>query len=199
MSDKLNQQLESASTGMGERPCLLVVDATLGFTDPESPLGAEFSSEVEEIAKLMQFADAKSWPCYLSSVVYRSETSASVFRMKIPALNILTPGSRWVEIDPRLPVLASHSVFEKCYASAFFGTELGDSLRSSGIDTVIVTGFTTSGCVRASAVDALQRDFKVLVVRDAVGDRNRSAHEANLFDLAAKYADVVDSHEVVQF
>ncbi len=194
----MNEQLESRSTGIGLRPFLLVVDATLGFTDPQSPLGAEFSSEVEVIAALMHFADSQSWPCYLSTVVYRSETSASVFRAKLPALNVLTADSRWVEIDPRLPVLPPHSVFEKCYASAFFGTELGDSLRLLDIDTVIVTGFTTSGCVRASAVDALQWDFKVVVVKDAVGDRSQTAHEANLFDLAAKYSDVVSSQEIMQ-
>jgi nicotinamidase-related amidase len=196
--NEVNAQLESISTGIGQTPCLLVVDATLGFTDPQSPLGSEFSSEIEVIARLMQFANSKSWPCYLSSVVYRSESSAGVFRTKLPALNALTPGSRWVEIDPRLTVLASHSVFEKCYASAFFGTELGDNLRLSGIDTVIVTGFTTSGCVRASAVDALQWDFRVVVVKDAVGDRNQAAHEANLFDLGAKYSDVVSSTEIMQ-
>ena len=194
----MNEQLESKSTGIGQRPCLLVVDATVGFTDPQSPLGAEFSREIEAIARLMHFADSKSWPCYLSSVVYRTETSASVFRTKLPALNVLTADSRWVEIDPRLPVLPIHSVFEKCYASAFFGTELGDNLRLSDIDTVIVTGFTTSGCVRASAVDALQWDFRVVVVKDAVGDRSQTAHEANLLDLAAKYSDVVDSQEIMR-
>jgi len=194
----VNEQLESKFTGIGQWPCLLVVDATLGFTDPNSPLGAEFSSEIEVIAGLMQFANLKSWPCYLSTVVYRTESSACVFRTKLPALNALTPGSRWVEIDPRLPVLESHSVFEKCYASAFFGTDLGDNLRSLDIDTVIVTGFTTSGCVRASAVDALQWDFRVVVVKDAVGDRSQAAHEANLFDLAAKYSDVVSSKEIMQ-
>jgi len=194
----VNEQLESKSTGIGQRPCLLVVDATLGFTDPQSPLGAEFSGEIEIIGGLMRFAESKSWPCYLSSVVYRSEASASVFRTKLPGLNILTADSRWVEIDPRLPVLPTHSVFEKCFASAFFGTDLGDSLRLLEIDTVIVTGFTTSGCVRASAVDALQWDFRVVVVKDAVGDRSQTAHDANLFDLAAKYSDVVDSQEIMQ-
>ena len=191
-------ELESRSTGIGQRPCLLVVDATKGFTDPASPLGADFSDEIEEIAGLMRYANSKSWPCFLSSVVYRSETSARIFREKLPALNVLTPESKWVEIDPRLPELKTNTVFEKCYASAFFGTDLGPSLKSLGVDTVIVTGFTTSGCVRASAVDALQCDFKVVVVKDAVGDRNEKAHEANLADLGLKYADVLSSHEILE-
>lgn len=194
----MSKELETRSTGIGHRPCLLVVDATKGFTDPASPLGAEFSNEIEQISRLMRYADSKSWPCYLSSVVYRSETSARVFREKLPALNILTPESKWVEIDPRLPRLEKDSVFEKCYASAFFGTDLASTLQSLSIDTVIIAGFTTSGCVRASAVDALQWDFKVVVVKDAVGDRNDKAHEANLFDLGAKYADVVSCHEILE-
>lgn len=194
----MSKELETRSTGIGHQPCLLVVDATKGFTDPASPLGAEFSNEIEQISRLMRYADSKSWPCYLSSVVYRSEASARVFREKLPALNILTPESEWVEIDPRLPRLGKDSVFEKCYASAFFGTDLASNLQSLSIDTVIIAGFTTSGCVRASAVDALQWDFKVVVVKDAVGDRNDKAHEANLFDLGAKYADVVSCHEILE-
>lgn len=191
-------QLESKSAGMGQRACLLVVDATLGFTDPASPLGSDYSAEIETIDKLMRYANSRSWPCYLSTVIYRTETEASVFRTKIPALNSLTPDSSWVEIDPRLPVFGTSVLIEKKSASMFFGTELGPCLRKQEIDTVIVTGFTTSGCVRASAVDALQWNFKVVVVSDAVGDRNHAAHEANLFDLGAKYADVVLSDEILR-
>ena len=190
--------LKSIETGMGDNPCLLVVDASLGFTDPSSPLGSEFSSEIDEIAKLMDHAHKRSWPCYLSTVVYRSDTEARVFREKLPALEILTPDSKWVAIDPRLPDSKANTVFEKTHASAFFGTELGSCLKKGGIDTVIVTGFTTSGCVRASAVDALQWDFRVAVVREAVGDRNMQAHEANLYDLKAKYADLVSTDEVLR-
>jgi nicotinamidase-related amidase len=111
-------------------------------------------------------------------------------------LNGLTPDSEWIAIDPSLPVLDNNVIIEKSYASAFFATDLGQCLKTLNVDTVIVTGFTTSGCVRASAVDALQWNFKVVVVQDAVGDRNDQAHEANLLDLGLKYADVVGSEEI---
>ena len=190
--------LQTIETGMGDNPCLLVVDASLGFTDPSSPLGSEFSSQIDAIAKLMKHAHEKSWPCYLTTVVYRSDDEARVFREKLPALEILTPDSKWVAIDPRLPDSEANTVVEKTHASAFFGTGLGPCLKKTGIDTVIVTGFTTSGCVRASAVDALQWDFRVAVVKEAVGDRNMQAHEANLYDLKAKYADLVSTDEVLR-
>ena len=192
----MSAQLQSQSTGIGKRPCLLVVDATRGFTDPSSPLGADYSSELAVIADLMRHAKIRSWPCYLSTVIYREEATASVFRTKLPALNGLTPDSEWIAIDPSLPVLDNNVIIEKSYASAFFATDLGQCLKTLNVDTVIVTGFTTSGCVRASAVDALQWNFKVVVVQDAVGDRNDQAHEANLQDLGLKYADVVGSEEI---
>jgi len=193
----MSTQLQSQSTGIGEKPCLLVVDATRGFTDPLSPLGADYPRQIEVIGNLMRHSQLSSWPCFLTTVIYRSETTASVFRKKLPALNCLTPASKWVAIDPRLPELDNSTIVEKSYASAFFGTDLGQCLKSQDIDTVIVTGFTTSGCVRASAVDALQWNFRVVVVKDAVGDRSDEAHDANLHDLALKYADVVGSDEIL--
>ena len=194
----MSVQLDSVSTGIGSKPCLLVVDAIKGFTDPSSPLGSDFAKEIAVISSLMVHANSRSWPCYLSTVVYRTSTDASVFRTKIPALNVLTPESCWIQLDPRLPDLKTSTVIEKTHASMFFGTELGHCLKAKEIDTVIVTGFTTSGCVRASAVDALQWNFRVAVVKDAVGDRDEEAHAANLFDLGAKYADVIGSSEILR-
>lgn len=189
--------LSSRSVGRGHRPALLVVDASLGFTDPASPLGAEFGPEIGRIADLMAEAHRRGWPVFLSTVVYRAPDQARVFRDKLPDLNLLAEGSRWVEIDPRLPVGIADRVFEKTHASTFHGTELDRWLREADVDTVIVTGFTTSGCVRASAVDALQHDYRTLVVSDAVGDRDGPAHAASLRDLGLKYADVVDADSLL--
>jgi maleamate amidohydrolase len=175
---------------MGTRPALLVVDASLGFTDPDSPLGADFSTEIACIARLIEHAHRHRWPVFLSTVVYHDVDQARVFRDRLPDLDRLTAGSPWVAIDPRLHLTDADRVFEKTHASAFHGTELAGWLRAAEVDTVIVAGFTTSGCVRASAVDALQHDFRTLVVQDAVGDRDAGAHRANLNDLGLKYADL---------
>jgi nicotinamidase-related amidase len=115
----------------------------------------------------------------------------------VPALNLLTPDSEWVKFDPRLPITPTDLQLEKRHASGFHGTELDDWLKAKGVDSVVVTGLTTSGCVRATAVDGLQNNYRVLVPREACGDRDEQAHEANLYDLNAKYADVVSVADVV--
>ena len=118
-------------------------------------------------------------------------------RRRIKALNLLTPDSDWVQVDPRLHRQAGDELIEKQWASAFHDTDLQQRLRDKGVDSLVVTGLTTSGCVRATVVDGLQYDYPVMVPREAVGDRNAQAHTANLHDLNAKYADVVSLHEVV--
>ncbi len=115
----------------------------------------------------------------------------------MPALLTLEAGSRWVEIDPRIAPLPGEPVLTKLFASAFFGTELSSLLAAAGCDTSIVTGASTSGCVRATAVDALQHGYRPIVPREAVGDRNPDAHEANLYDIDAKYGDVVPVEEAL--
>jgi nicotinamidase-related amidase len=188
--------LQTRTTGVGKTPALLVVDATQGFTDPACPLGDDYAPEIERINDLLALAHQCGWPVFLSAVVYRDPAAAPVFRQKLPDLNLLTPGSRWTQLDPRLHLGDGDRVFEKIHASCFHGTGLAHWLRQHDVDTVVVCGFTTSGCVRASAVDALQHDFRTLVVRDAVGDRDPDAHAANLKDLDLKYADVVDSADL---
>ena len=185
--------LTSRTTGTGAKPALVVVDASLGFTDPESPLGADFTPQIARINTLLDHAHARGWPVFLSTVVYHRDDEAPVFREKLPDLNLLAAGSRWVKIDPRLDIAQDDRVFEKTYASGFHRTALDAWLQAEGIDTVIITGFTTSGCVRATAVDALQHDYRTVVVSDAVGDRDADAHDANLRDLGRKYADVTSS------
>ena len=189
--------LERVDGGMGQRPALIVVDVVVGFTDPACPLGSEADAVVQANVELMNAFHQAQMPVVLTTVVYHNEEQASVFRARVPALNLLTPDSQWVQFDPRLPIVETDLQLEKRHASSFHGTDLDTWLRANQVDTVVVTGLTTSGCVRATAVDGLQNNYRVLVPREACGDRDEQAHEANLYDLNAKYADVVSLREVL--
>ena len=182
---------------LGQRPALVLVDMINGFTDPACPLGSESDSVVAANRRLLDAFRHRGLPVFFTTVIYDSVDQASVFRARLPALNVLQRDSDWVKVDPRLQPERGETVVEKQYASAFFGTDLLQRLRDAGADSLVVTGLTTSGCVRATAVDGLQNDFPVVVVADAVGDRNPDAHLANLHDLDAKYADVRDSDAVL--
>jgi nicotinamidase-related amidase len=185
--------------GFGRRPALLVIDVNVGFTDPASPLVCELDGVVAAIGRLLDEARRAQIPVVYTTVSYTEgdKTAAAAFIEKVPALLTLEAGSRWVEIDPRVAPLPHEPVLNKLFASAFFGTALSSLLAAAGCDSVIVTGASTSGCVRATAVDALQHGYRPLVPRDAVGDRNPAAHEASLYDIDAKYGDVVSVDEVV--
>lgn len=197
MSSTDRKALAREAQGLGQSPALLIVDMIKGFTDPDCPLGSEADSVVEANRQLMDVFHAQSLPVFLTTVVYDNDDQASVFRARVPALNVLARGSHWCEIDPRLPLSSSDTIIEKTHASAFHGTNLADQLQSIGIDSLVVTGLTTSGCVRASAVDGLQYNFKVIVPEEASGDRDLSAHQANLYDLNAKYVDVFSLEETL--
>jgi len=184
--------LDLRTLAAGRRPALILVDMSVGFCSPASPLGGAFDDVVAACRHLLDGFRAARLPVCFTTVVYHDASQARVFRERLPALNILEAGSRWVEIDARLAPLPGERVLEKCWASAFFRTDLADWLRGERIDSLIVGGLTTSGCVRATVVDGLQHDYPVRVVREAVGDRNADAHRANLHDMNAKYADVVD-------
>lgn len=184
-------------SGYGNKPALLIVDFINGFTDPTTPLGGNFGAEVAVTADLMQVFRAAALPVVFTTVVYEQDLrDGGVFVKKVPSLGILTRGSPMVEVDDRLRPLPGEYVAEKKFASAFFGTDVDTYLKSRGVDTLVITGCTTSGCVRASAVDSLQYGYITVVVRDGVGDRAQGPHEANLFDIDAKYGDVVSSPEV---
>jgi maleamate amidohydrolase len=185
--------------GFGLRPALLVVDVNVGFTDPESPLACGLEGVVVAIQRLLGEARAAGLPVVYTTVSYDKgdRLAAAAFIDKIPALLTLEAGSRWVEIDPRIAPLPDEPVLNKLFASAFFGTPLSNLLTAAGCDGVIVTGASTSGCVRATVVDALQHGFRPVVPREAVGDRNPAAHEANLYDIDTKYGDVVSLDEVI--
>jgi len=185
--------------GFGSRPALLVIDVNLGFTDPASPLVCELGGVVEAIVRLLDEARRAGLPVVYTTVAYDegAKRTAAAFIDKVPALLTLEAGSRWTEIDPRIAPRADEPVLTKLFASAFHGTALASLLASEGCDSVIVTGASTSGCVRATAVDALQHGYRVAVPREAVGDRNPSAHEANLYDIDTKYGDVVSLEATV--
>jgi nicotinamidase-related amidase len=185
--------------GFGRRPALLVVDVNLGFTDPASPLVCELDDVVESIRRLLGETRRAGLPVVYTTVSYDegARRTAAAFIDKIPALLTLEAGSRWVEIDPRIAPQPDEAVVNKLFASAFYGTALSSLLAAAGCDSLIVTGASTSGCVRATVVDAIQHGYRPIVPREAVGDRNPAAHEANLYDIDAKYGDVVSTDEVV--
>ncbi|KAA1193402.1 isochorismatase family protein [Pseudohalioglobus sediminis] len=182
--------LERESLGLGARPALILVDMIEGFTNPDCPLGCDCPEVVAANACLLQAFRAAGLPVFFTTVVFHGPEQARVFRQRVPALNVLEPGSRWVQVDTRLAPQAGETLVEKQWASAFHGTDLDALLRAGDVDSLVVTGLTTSGCVRATVVDGLQHDYRVVVPREAVGDRNADAHQANLFDMHAKYADV---------
>jgi nicotinamidase-related amidase len=188
--------LDRRTVGLGSRPALVLVDMINGFTDPRCPLGSACPEVVAANATLLAWFRKRGLPVFFTTVVYHSVDQARVFRARLPALNVLEPGSHWVAVDSELAPRDGEVVVEKQWASAFFGTELDSMLRDAAVDSLVVTGLTTSGCVRATVVDGLQHDYPVVVPREAVGDRNPDAHEANLFDMNAKYADVVSLEDL---
>lgn len=185
--------------GFGRRPALIVIDVNLGFTDPASPLVCDLDDVVAAIQRLLREARRAGFPVVYTTVSYTEgdKRTAAAFIDKVPALLTLAAGSRWVEIDPRIAPQEGEPVLNKLFASAFFGTTLSSFLAANGCDSLIVTGASTSGCVRATVVDALQHGYRPIVPREAVGDRNPAAHEANLYDIDAKYGDVVSLEEVI--
>ena len=185
--------------GAGTKPAVVVVDFIEGFTNPESRLACDADAAVEATARLLDAARAASVPVLFTTVCYTDDDlqRAAMFVAKAPALATLRPSSPWVEVDARLQRRPHEPVLVKLFASAFFGTELDERLRAAGCDTVIVTGASTSGCVRATAVDALQYGYRVLVPRDGVADRAPDAHEGSLLDIDAKYGDVVSVDEAI--
>ena len=183
--------------GFGRRPALLVIDMSVGFTSPESPLHCELEDAVTAIEQLLEAARARRLPVVFTTVSYGEgeKAVAKAFIDKVPALLALAEGSPFTEIDPRIAPLPHEPVLNKLFASAFFGTSLQSLLAAHDCDSVLLTGTSTSGCVRATAVDVLQNGYRLAIPREAVGDRNRAAHEQALYDVDAKYGDVVSLEE----
>ncbi len=186
-------KLKSHPTGIGNSPALVVVDMCRGFIDPSSPLGFECDELIEANIRLVSKFREKNLPVIFTTTLYRDEFEASVFRSRLPDLNILKPGSEEISFLETLSPNKDEKLIEKKFASAFFETSLANHLNQIQVDSVIVSGVTTSGCVRATALDSLQNNFLTIVAEDCVGDRDLNAHQANLSDLQAKYADVIHS------
>ena len=191
------------SVDRGARPALVVIDLTRGFTEPEFDAGADLTDVVAATTRLIGAARSQGHPVIFTRIVYsEAEVRPGVLAWltKAAGMRAMLEGSDGVVLDPRLPFDSATDVLvDKKGASAFHGTTLAALLRSAGCDTVVLTGATTSGCVRASAVDAVQDGFSVLVPREAVGDRARGPHEANLFDIQAKYGDVIDLEDALGY
>ncbi|WP_338468161.1 isochorismatase family protein [Novosphingobium sp. ZN18A2] len=183
----------------GERPALLIVDMVQAYLDPSSPLFADSAAHALDVTKkLVAAARSAGAPVVFTGVTYKPDGSdGGHFFRKVPALQAFVEGSPLARFPDDLQPSPGDVVITKQYPSAFFDTGLADDLRERGVDTVIVTGFSTSGCVRASALDALQYGFIPFVVSDGCADTRPSAHEANLEDLQAKYAEVIDSMEAM--
>jgi nicotinamidase-related amidase len=186
--------------GRGSRPAVLVIDFSCGFTDPACALGSDLTPEVEATKRLLDVARDKGLPVIFTTIGFDpSGRDGGLWLQKAPALRELELGGRWVDIDPRLERRDGEPIVLKKGASGFFGTNLASILVSFGVDTVVLCGATTSGCVRATAIDLLQYGWPTLVPRECVGDRAQAPHEANLFDIQAKYADVVSLEEALDY
>lgn len=187
--------------GFGQRPALLIVDFINAYTTPGSPLYApDVVTAVQATRSLLALARAKNVPVLFTKVLYnKNYRDGGIFVQKVPVLKTLVEGEPLAEIVPDLTPTPDDTVIVKQYASAFFGTALAAALTSLRVDTLILTGCSTSGCIRASAVDGMQYGFRVIIPRECVGDRHPAPHEANLFDIHAKYGDVVSQEEVMGY
>jgi maleamate amidohydrolase len=184
--------------GIGARPALCIVDFVNGFVDPAIFGGGNIAQAVDQTVGLLAAARACALPVAFSRVVYAADGSDDcAFVRKVPALAGLTEEAPASQIVAALAPTPHELILRKTQPSAFFGTGYAERLRQLGVDTVIVAGCTTSGCVRASVVDAMSHNFRTIVARDCVGDRSLAAHEANLFDMEQKYADLLDAGAII--
>lgn len=201
MTDELVANYKGAfdgSLGFGQRPALILIDFVDAYFDKESPLYAGVEDALASAIRIRDAARTAGIPVIYTNVVYQSGgANGGIFFRKVPALECFVEGNplgNWPDgLDPARDEL----VFSKQYASAFFGTSLAATLTANGIDTLIITGVTTSGCIRATCIDTISYGFIPIVVSDACGDRHEAPHDANLFDMNAKYADVVDEATVI--
>ncbi len=186
--------------GFGQRPAILVVDMQNAFLSPEYELGSDPGDLVDQIATLLDASRAKNIPVFYAQTFYREDLAdAGVWGEKIPALRNLTEGSKGAEIHPGLTPYDTDYIVLKKRGSAFFQTNLAALMVHMQVDTLIITGVSTSGCIRAAAIDASSHGYRVIVPAEAVGDRAAVPHAANLFDIDAKYGDVVNVGDVLHY
>jgi maleamate amidohydrolase len=186
----------------GLHPALVLIDFAQAYFEPSAPLfgGEGCRTALDSALRLRAVAHAAGHPVILTEVIYRKGgADGGVFFRKTPVLSCFEAGSATQRFADGLIPSEDELIVSKQYPSAFFGTSLAATLTASGVDTVILTGLTTSGCVRATCVDAMSHGFITLVAREAVGDRAPSPHEANLYDMNAKYADVASESDIAGY
>jgi maleamate amidohydrolase len=188
--------------GFGKTPALLVVDFMQGYTTSGSPLFAQgVVDAVANMPPLLNTARRTGTPVIHTNILYHApdQIDGGIWVKKAPVMRAMVAGNPYAEFCSEVAPRKDELVMTKQYASAFFGTSLASTLVAMGIDTLIITGCSTSGCIRATAVDGVQHGFRVMVVRDCVGDRHPAPHEANLFDIDSKYGDVIGLDETLGY
>lgn len=189
----------SDRTGFGSRPAILVIDMCRGITEP-GKMYIDMDTHIPCIAAILDAARRVGAPVIFTTVAYHADLSdAGMFGKKARLVQDFLYGSPLVDIDPRLPVLESDHLMVKKFPSAFYGTNLQSMLTGVGVDTTVVVGNSTSGCIRATVCDSVSGGFRTIVPEDCVADRAQLSHTVNLFDMDAKYADVVSSAAVVSY
>lgn len=196
--DIYRKQQFGQKTGFGKSPALLVIDFVNGFVDPKILGGGNISEAVTATGPLLDFFRAARLPVIFTRIVYADDGSdAGVWCQKVPRLKDLTENAHASQIVAALAPRPGELVIRKTQASAFFGTHLGGKLIAAGVDSIVVAGCTTSGCIRASVIDAMSMNYRVTVAVDCVGDRAIEPHNANLFDMGQKYADLLAAGEII--
>ena len=186
--------------GFGDRPALILVDFVKAYFDKSSPLFASVEENLNSAIKVLSQARLSKIPIIYTNVVFqKGGWNGGMFIEKVPLLHCMEEGGEMGEWAEGLLPLTGELVISKQYPSAFFGTSLASSLNAAKIDTLIITGVTTSGCIRATCIDTVSYGFRPIIVEEAVGDRDQRPHEANLFDMNAKYGDVIGEKEVIQY
>ena len=198
MDDVYQRQNFGNEVGLGRKPALLIIDFQVGFADPEVFGGGNVSDAIAATVPLLAEFRRLRLPVAYSRAVFADDGSdAGVFGMKVPGLKRLTNDADISQVVPELAPEPGEYVVCKTGPSAFFGTSLPTWLMAQGVDSVVVTGATTSGCVRASVVDSISYSYRTVVVTDCCGDRALEPHEANLFDMGQKYADLLTADEAI--
>jgi len=201
MSDELkdNYSVYDGTLGFGQRPALILVDFVRAYFDKDCDLFADVGAELASALRIRDAARAAGIPVVYSNVVYiEGGADGGVFFRKAPVLKNFISGNPMGEWAEGLQPADGELVISKQYPSSFFGTSLAADLNALDIDTLIITGVTTSGCIRATCIDTMSHGFVPIVVADACGDRHEAPHKANLFDMNAKYADVMSEADVIR-
>ncbi|MCE7796472.1 isochorismatase family protein [Sphingobium sufflavum] len=202
MQDDIDSDYAAAgfngSLPFGASPALVIIDVVMAYIDPASPLYLGPDNALPQMARLAQAARAKGVPVIFTNIRYApGGREGGLFYRKVPALKAFDAGSPLGAFPPELTPQPGDHVLGKFYPSIFFGTALAPMLHAMGVDCLLLTGYSTSGCVRASALDSLCHGFAPFVVSDGCADRDARPHEGNLFDMQAKMAEVIDTERAV--